>query len=65
MSSLRSIAPESAWMPMSAVPPSPAMPTTVQSSGFLPCARNPASMPAATAAVAAKGVIMALFAKLS
>ena len=59
------MAPDSAWMPMSAVPPSPAKPTTVQSSGFLPCARRPASMPVSTLAVAANGVIIALLAKLS
>ena len=52
-------------MPISAVPPSPAKPTTVQSSGFFPCARKPASIPVSTAAVAAKGVIIALFAKHS
>ncbi len=50
---------------MSAVPPSPANPTTVQSSGAVPWAASPARMPESTAAVAAKGVIMALLPKAS
>ena len=59
------MAPESACRPMSAVPPSPAKPTTVQSSGLMLCARKPASMPVSTLAVAAKGVIIALLANES
>jgi len=47
---LRSAAPDSAWMPMSPVPPSPAIATTVISSAR-PTARRPAASPAAAAAV--------------
>ena len=49
-SSLRSAAPDSAWMPMSPVPPSPAIASTVISSAR-PVARSPAASPAAAAAV--------------
>ena len=59
------MAPESACRPMSAEPPSPAKPTSVTSSGAAPWARRPASMPESTAAVAAKGVIIALLPKAS
>ena len=48
----RSAAPESAWMPMSKVPPSPAMATTVMSLRFM--AASPATRPEAEAAVLAK-----------
>jgi len=49
-SSLRSAAPESAWMPMSPVPPSPAMASTVISFSR-PVALSPARTPEAAAAV--------------
>src|SRR5450759_2132894 len=55
-SSSRSAAPESAWMPMSAVPPSPAMASTVISLSR-PVARSPAASPAAAAAVDGKATL--------
>ena len=50
---------------MSAVPPSPAKPTTLNVSGSSPWASRPARMPVSTDAVAAKGVMKALLAKHS
>src|SRR4030042_4782003 len=52
MSSLRSAAPESAWIPMSNVPPSPAQATTVVS--LSPTISSPALSPEAEEAAVSK-----------